>query len=412
MRIDRIACETTGDRTRVSARLAWEDCQRDEETVWYEWPASFRGDVFPAPAAVFVAALPLAMVNGERRVAMEAPVCAFLYDHLRDVTELFGTWYPSLVPPKLDVPRQVGAPPPSAGRRAALCLSGGVDSLAALAENQAALAPAHPERFRDAFFLFGLNTYDFEAGAPVAPRVAWYREYARRLDAFCARSGLTLVPISTNVRSLYSDWHSWFSVGEASALTAAAHAMPGRVHALTIASAGLGPSLTDSGTDPLLDPLFSSYLLDVRSVQATVSRLGKIQLFAKNADALAVLRVCYTFEVPSAGAGEEALAAATINCGRCEKCLRTMLSLLACDALGRAPTFPTHDVKPEMLEGLKIGVTDQRQVPFYRTLADLLLQRGRGDLARAIVKQLDERESDLGRASGTRFKRLFRRSHP
>ena len=409
MRIDRIACETIDDLTRLSARLVWEDSERREETLWYEWP-SLRDDITPAPAALLVAAFPLAIVTGERRVAMDSPVCAFLCDHLRNVGELFSQWFPPLVSSSLEVPRATALPAPSDGRRAALCLSGGVDSLAALVENHAAVAPGHPERFRDGLFLFGLNTYDFHEGTPIAARLAWYQEYGRRLETFSQRRGLTLIRIATNVRALYPDWAGWSDVGQASALAAAAHALPRRIHALTIASGGVGAGGSIySGSEPSLDPLYSSYSLDVRSVQATLSRLEKVRLIVQDPDALAVLRVCLTFDVPPTASAGEMAEAAKINCGHCEKCLRTMLALIVCDALEHAPTFPVRDVKAHMLEGLQLDSRDPRQVPLYRSMLEPLRRRGREDLADAIRKRVDEFERGLRARNTTGLRRLFRR---
>lgn len=376
MRIERIERESTAGRTRVSARLVWEDRERAAESLWYEWPSEFDAEVVASPAAVLVAALPLALVNGERRIAMDAPVCAYLLDHLRNVVQLFCVWFPNLRPISIDVARDSNVAP-SGASRAALCLSGGVDSLAALVDNHAALAPEHGQRFRVGIYLFGLNTYDFAEGAPVPARLAWYEEYGRRLEALCQWSDLQLVRVATNVRSLYADWPSWQRVGQSSALAAVGHAMPSRMQSLTIAAPGVGAYISASGSEPALDPLFSSYALDVRSVHATQSRVEKVAIIARHPEALAVLRVCFTHDVPAGPA---------INCGRCEKCVRTMLALIAAGALDRTTTFPSTDVSPATIAAIEIDLRSRAQ--HYQPMIEPLASRGRRDLADAIAARI------------------------
>jgi asparagine synthase (glutamine-hydrolysing) len=63
MRIEDITCTTTGDRTRLAARLVWEDRDREPDTLWYEWPSSFQHDVSRSSAR---ASLPMSTLLGRR----------------------------------------------------------------------------------------------------------------------------------------------------------------------------------------------------------------------------------------------------------------------------------------------------------------------------------------------------------
>jgi hypothetical protein len=395
MRIEEVTRLTANGSTRLSARLVWEDGERAADTLWYEWPASFESDVAPSTAALAVAALPLAMVNGERRVRAAEPVCALLREHLNDVAQLFATWYPELSAPRIDVEALRGATDPSAGV-AAICLSGGVDSLAALVDNHTALHTGHRERIRAGIYVAGLNTHDFVDAERVPARFARHEAYVRQLGAYCHVAGLQLVPVATNIRSLYADWPTWERAGPAAALSAIGHAMP-RVRALTIASAGNGVAVSRSGTEPLLDPLYSSYALSIRTAHAGVSRVDKVRMIAAQPAALSVLRVCLAHELPAEG---------TINCGRCEKCLRTMLALEACGVLEHTPTFPVRQIAPAMLEALDIGLA--RRAVHYRRVLEALRERGRDDLARVLERRLAEFERREPVAAKSFLHRLFR----
>ena len=94
------------------------------------------------------------------------------------------------------------------------------------------------------------------------------------------------------------------------------------------------------GSHPLLDPQWSSGSVHVEHDGANVSRTEKIRTIVRDRDALGWLRVCYRNPDQA------------YNCGRCEKCVRTMLSLHALGALEQAPTF-ANDVDPRTVRRLR-----------------------------------------------------------
>lgn len=90
--------------------------------------------------------------------------------------------------------------------------------------------------------------------------------------------------------------------------------------------------------------------------------------------ALKYLRVCYMNEKGA------------YNCGKCEKCLRTMVSLYAAGVLDRAETFPP-EIDPRLLAALTIeGYAD---AVFHRENLAALRARGLGpDLQQALETAL------------------------
>jgi hypothetical protein len=83
-----------------------------------------------------------------------------------------------------------------------------------------------------------------------------------------------------------------------------------------------------------------------------------------------------------------------LNCGQCEKCIRTMLALLASDALKKTGAFPQTDVS-EGLVRANVRLND-RIAPFYEELIVPLEEKGRDDLARAIKRKLAFRRGEIG----------------
>ena len=81
------------------------------------------------------------------------------------------------------------------------------------------------------------------------------------------------------------------------------------------------------GSHPALDPLWSTEALEFIHDGCEATRIDKAALIAKSDVALNFLRVC--FQGPNR----------PYNCGRCEKCIRTMINLHIAGALDRCTTF-------------------------------------------------------------------------
>jgi hypothetical protein len=75
-----------------------------------------------------------------------------------------------------------------------------------------------------------------------------------------------------------------------------------------------------------------------------------------------------------------------LNCGRCEKCVRTMLELEALGLLDKTQAFTENEVDPAWLDAFSITI--RVRDPFYRELVGPLRTRGREDLAEKIERKL------------------------
>jgi len=369
--------ETHGT-VRCELALRWEDRDHPDSVAWVEWPAEGASALVVDAQAALLAAYPLALWHGERRLQLDGEVCPRLADHTRTAMALLAEWVPGVRAPALEVTER----PPSAGgppvpdRVAALCLSGGVDALAALQANRAQFPPGHAARYRAGIFAFGLNSYDIgDDGRPRPERLRAYQEHGARLAQLAEHCGLRLVRVASNLRSLYPSFEAWGAVAHASPLAAFGHILRRQVRSLAIANAGAGVG-AGIVPHPLLDPWYSSHDLDVHAVHATLPRLEKVRALTEWPEALSALRVCYLIDLPPEGER---------NCGRCEKCLRTMVQLLAVggDALARAP-FPTRDVTPHDLQRIRFDGLAARI--FFREVLPALEGQGRDDLA-AVIRQ-------------------------
>jgi hypothetical protein len=374
MRIHDLNLSDSAHGRRAEATVTWEDCGEPEKKIFIETPADFASDLEASPNAFLVGCLIPALHFGEKRICVEGPVCPGLLEGLETAMALMRAWSGGAYQPPAIEP---GAVSPRPGRpprnRAGMCYSGGIDSLAALQRNMRNFPESHPGRIRDAFFIHG-----FDIGGVVS-RGMKYHVFDRALAAMhavAAAAGVTAVPVYTNIRHLCDDRELWLNRFFGAVLAAVAHGFAPRIDLFYIASSYDLENLGPCGSHPLLDPEYASFELRIRHRDAALSRLEKLRVVSEWDPGFQNFRVCLA-NVPE-----------RLNCGRCEKCVRTMTGLLAIDALHKTRAFVEDDVTPELFEGFQITI--RHREPFYRELLPLLEERGRRDLVETIRAKLAE----------------------
>ncbi|MGQ0713950.1 MAG: hypothetical protein ACT4PJ_09470 [Gemmatimonadaceae bacterium] len=378
MRIERIREERAGEWHRIAADVMWEDRDAPPQTLFIEAREPFSGDLQPSADSFLVAVTPLAQWTGERRLAIDGAICCRLREGLRAATELFSVWYDRCRPLSIEAERGFAPTMARAMPRAASFLSGGVDALSLLRSNRLDYADGHPGFIRDCILLFGLNSFDADERGPRPERLAAFDAHTRRMTQFSERANATLIPMRTNIRALYPDFESWRAVGFGAGIASTALCMPARIDRAEIGSSGLGMRHPPHATHPSLDHHFSTEAVSIRHAQAALTRFEKTRVVADWDDGLSVLRSCFYERLPSEG---------LVNCGECEKCVRTMLVLLALGRLDRAPTFLANDVTPAMLESVRIE--HEMGVRYCEQCIEALAPRGRDDLIRPLRRKID-----------------------
>ncbi|HVF40397.1 MAG TPA: hypothetical protein VM939_10885 [Gemmatimonadaceae bacterium] len=376
MRIERLRTEATNEGRRVAADVIWENFDQAAGTLVVETTEPFASKLEPSADAFLVGLLPSAQWHGEKRIRIEGSISPRLRDGLSAVTELFsivhgckairieagGGFIPTV---------ELAAP------RAACFMSGGIDALSLLRANRLDYPEGHPASIRDCVFLFGLNTYDFDSSGHNEQRLDVSRAYRSRLELFSDGVGATLVPMHTNIRSFYRDWQCWMHVGYGAGTIFSALCLPGRISRVEIGSAGLGIMIPPEGSHPWIDPDYSTETITVHHAQTVLNRLEKTRIVADWTEGMSVLRSCYYRSIPRNG---------LINCGECEKCIRTMLALAALGKLNEAPTFPTRDVTAAMVDSLNMESNNDRM--YLLQCREPLKSSGRVDLVAAIDRKI------------------------
>jgi hypothetical protein len=377
VRIQDLRAESEGDKLRVAATVVWEDCDRAPQEVFFETTAEFADSLSPDPHAFLVGAVMPAVGRGEHRIAIDAPICPELADGILTAIDWLRAW--SLVRSSITIESAPSIRYPRPSRpRAACFLSGGVDSLAMLRVNRLTYPADHPSAFRDCLFVRGFDIGGLDKGEP---EDSTYELALSSVATVASDAQARLIPVQSNVRHLYDDVPFWIYVFHGAALASVAHAFSGRLDRVSVAAGGQLPRLIQAGTHPLIEPNFSSSDLHITHMGIRYSRLDKVCLLSNWKAALDNLRVC-TANTPG-----------LLNCGRCEKCLRTMLELLACDALNKTSAFPAKDVRSEMLDGIRLS--EKYQDLWYEELIAPLTERGRGDLVEVIQEKRREFQKRL-----------------
>ncbi len=359
----------------MSATVIWEDRDRPHQDIYFETTAEFASDLSCNPHAFLLACIIPALHYGEKRLALDAPICPELREGLVTAMSLIRHWYGYNRPlVKIEAPLQSHPPTRSTPPRTAFFYTGGIDSLANLRVNRLNFPLSHPLSIKDGLLVYGLQDTTREN----------FEKIVNSLTALAQEAQIQLIPVYTNISSHIRDleyiegkynydWRFWIFEFIGSALAAVAHAFSSRLTTVSISSSDDIPQLAPLGSHPLLDPNYSSYDLQIRHDGISLSRLAKTKIVADWDLALAHLRVCDWQKLPPG----------LFNCGQCEKCLRTMTALVALGALEKTRVFPQTDVSQDLLlAGVNIDGLDVEAS--YLELIPLLNQKGRQDLVRAI----------------------------
>jgi hypothetical protein len=370
MRISDFRVRRDPGGARASARVAWEDAPRPEFELFFETDAPGADDLEAAPEAFAVACVHPAVRAGERRLRIEGTLCPRLAGGLEAAVALLGSWYG---PPRREIAVETAGGPraltPRAAPRAALFLTGGADSLDLLRENRAVLPAGHPASFRDAISVYGHLCAETDASP-------WYARARPELEATARAAGAGLVSVRTNLWRLFPDFELVCRESLSASLACAAHLFRRRWTSVSLASGRDVTAEIPRGTHPLLDPLYSSSAVEIRHDASPRTRFERLRALGAARPGLESLLVCQTFP-----------QGPHLNCGACEKCVRTMTELVALGSLSRARHFPPGGVSPERIRAVPVGAPE---VAYWEEVLPELAARGRDDLVAAIRAKLAE----------------------
>jgi hypothetical protein len=377
MKIENLRTEKRGHQIAALATVTWEDNDHPRQELFFETDSIYADSLSCNPNAFLLACAIPALHFKEKRIVLEDEVCPELVDGLNTAMHWLRQWYyePERKIVAIEARKQGALSNGLKAKRAGTFFSGGVDSFATLKLNRLNFAASHPWAIKDGLVAYGLELDKVEA-------FDYVLDY---LKIAASEAGLQLIPVRTNIYLEYreadrqNNFDFWTYKFQGAVLAAIAHAFAKRLGVMSIAATYDLAYLNKWGSHPLLDPNYSSVDLRIRHDGLVLSRLQKVELIKDWELALRHLRVCNQGQRYEAG---------NLNCGRCEKCIRTALELLVVGRLDRCTALPCDDVTGDMIRQYANIHSDYNE-SCYLDLIPALNKRGRKDLVQAIAYRLD-----------------------
>ena len=319
---------TTADgRVRVSAFVEGEDPHIPSgRKLWYEFDEEFAEGVTTRSDAFAIALCPLGMRLSED-IELRGSVSPLLLSNLRDYQQICKAWWgerANVIEIRADSAKP--APFRESQDSVGTCFSGGVDSFHTLFRRLEPEEPLVAQRVTHAFMVNG-----FDLDVDLEER-GHFRTLRRIYSPILEELNVKRVEVRTNLNAFHRGipYHTF-------ALNLVPPALVlGRMFRLfyTPSSWAYG-YLAPDGSHPMVDHLLGTESLRVVHDGAASSRVAKTASLIDRPETYSTLRVCWTRDWTNVDAVGQTIA----NCGRCDKCVRTMTSLKLLGALDRYHTF-------------------------------------------------------------------------
>jgi hypothetical protein len=345
-----------------------------EQRVWFRT----HSDMVPTADAALAACLMPAMRFGGT-LAMDAPVSRRVLRTQREFQAIQRAWSHGWEFADFKDLREVEVLAPArepeaadASGRVAVLFSGGVDSWATLLDE--------PE-ITDLVFIRG---FDLLLGAE--HHVGLVDRVEERLQEAADALGLPLHVVETNLRDLsdpFAPWEAYFGCAD----VAVALFLAPLFDRFLITGDSDCETQDISGANRMVDQLWSTESLEIVDAGGRHNRVARTALLLEEQVAWRTLRSCW--ENPDGA----------YNCGRCRKCLMTMVTLEALGGRERFATFPP-ELDLDAVAALEFG----RPVvlTLWEDVLDATRKAGRPDLERAVEAAVSRTRRKLGLVPGYR----------
>jgi hypothetical protein len=287
----------------------------------------FRVSEGSPPAAAmeaFLAASLLPAMDLRGALRLHGPISPRLASSLGTIQDILAMWHPRYSPVAvLSDPGQ--CPGTGSGQEVGCFFSGGVDSFYTIAKHRGEITR-----------LILVHGFDIPL-----ENDDLRQSVGAELRRAAAELGIPLLEVETNIRQLTDRHGGWAETGCGIGLAGVALLLSGQFRKVFIPASESYAHLGNCGSHPLLDPLWSTDSLEVVHDGCEADRNRKVRLISSLEVALRTLRVCW--ENPGNA----------YNCGRCEKCLRTMVNLRIAGSLERCPAFASP-LTADAVAGIRI----------------------------------------------------------
>ncbi|MCG8365248.1 MAG: hypothetical protein MJA27_18200 [Pseudanabaenales cyanobacterium] len=292
----------------VTTNLTIEGYDQSRTNLWYRVPAEYAAQITSSMDPFVIATLFLAMKRGAN-LHVNGEVSPSLLHNLEEFQAIWSCWKPEVYK-KIKITAELEREQPKAEDSAGdiVAFSGGVDSCFTAFRHTAQKCGRLNRQIKAAVMFHG-----FDIPLERQDVFDWSCESSKRmLDSL----GIKLIPMATNFSTLRLLMNDVFGAAAASCLML----FQGIYRAGLFASSEPYQALVSPwGTHPLTDRLLSSNSFEIIHDGADFTRTQKTAQLCEWPEALSRLRVCwYGPQNDPENRGR--------NCGRCEKCIRTILN--------------------------------------------------------------------------------------
>ena len=330
----------------------------------------------PYPEAALAAALMPAMRSGGT-LTMSEPISPRVLRTQREFQAIQRAWSlewefgdPPLREVEVEAPTRLLEGRQPTGRVAAF-FSGGVDSWATVLDE--------PD-LTDLIFVRGIDILDRNQGSEFADRVE------ARLTQAATDLDLPLHVVRTNLRELsepfgpatpLARWETYYGCAMAAVALFAGRGFD----RILIAGDSDYEVQVKFGANWMVDQLWSTEDLEIVDAGGRLNRVERTERIAAHPTVRKSLRVCW--QNPEGA----------YNCGHCRKCLMTMTTLEAIEALGEVETFPSR-IDLEELRAVRLP--QPVLLNLWEDVLDAVRASGKRELEQAVVAVVANSKQDLG----------------
>jgi hypothetical protein len=360
MKITNIHKTIEGKHVRVSADIIFNDGR--VEKPYFSVPKKFA-EYLMDDASAFLAAFLIPCMQRRENIIVDGEVSRSFLKNVEKIIDMLVKWDIGLsrvdIAPKSIITYKLQP------TLTAQFFSAGVDSFYTYLKNK----KSKTQKITHFLFVHG---FDIEL-----QNTALYEQSLANIQQVAHDERVTLITIETNIKSLIEKDVLW-DWGHGGALGAVALLLRKKIKTVYIAGSVSADTVFTYGTHPDLDPLWGSDVLQIIHDGTEYNRVDKItEIIGKSPLALRYLRVC---AVNTKG---------TYNCGKCFKCLRTMIELLCVTDLDKAKTFPAT-IDLEKVRNMYYDYTLFYELEGYAVLHKLQAQKRLPELQKAVLYSLEK----------------------
>ena len=309
MRIRSIKVEEKGNHVIVSAKCKIRVV--GDDTVYFKLDKKYK-DFISADASSFAAALLIPSMRRGEDLIIDGSISRELYNGLKQIMKIMVGWNIGVSTIKIKAKKIT--PDKFKPTKTASMFSGGVDSFYTYLSNK--------KKGNKIDYFILINGFDIELDNPDL----WTSTF-ETVKKIADHEKVGLITVESNLYRLVGPVYSWdYSSG--GCLASVMILLRKGLKKVYYPSSYRTDQLFPAGSHPLIDKYWSAEKLKVIHDGGTVSRFDKTQFIAKNKLVSEYLRVCYKNHKD------------IYNCGRCDKCLRTMIGLYIAGTLKNSKVFP------------------------------------------------------------------------